>query len=331
MMAWYGHWRRAFAAAGVLALLMIGFSAFLVSIGQDVLPSAVLIKTDVGAAHPIVGRLHYLVQELRDYRIIPVFLLMAVWLAYRFCISRLQDRDGVLALAALAIIGAHIVAGRFDWYSRYEPYLVGLAMSLLLFVYRMPLRTWLVALQRAPRHANGVAMICLCATACLVFSTYVLNGWARTPLASHSIYLQQYQMRRFFDDFYRAPVAVNDIGLIGLEAPAYMLDLWGLASSDARKARIAGTPDWMDRLTRAHGVKLAMIYANKDWLGGAVPRSWIKVGRLITDISFGTVGAFQVDFFAMDASGLEQIRAALERFAPTLPPGARFQPIQPAS
>jgi hypothetical protein len=60
---------------------------------------------------------------------------------------------------------------------------------------------------------------------------------AEIPLASTNIHIQQAQMARFVADYWRQPVAVNDLGLVAYRGGEYTLDLWGLASQEARIAR----------------------------------------------------------------------------------------------
>jgi hypothetical protein len=83
----------------------------------------------------------------------------------------------------------------------------------------------------------------------------------RTAISANNIFEQQYQMHRFVQDYYREPVAINDLGWVAYENPQYVLDLWGLASLEALQARMTATnPAWMDELARKHNVKLAIIY-----------------------------------------------------------------------
>jgi hypothetical protein len=60
-----------------------------------------------------------------------------------------------------------------------------------------------------------------------------------TPLASRGIYEQQFQMHRFVADFYREPVAVNDLGWVSYQNGAFVLDLTGLGSELVRRLRTA--------------------------------------------------------------------------------------------
>ena len=61
----------------------------------------------------------------------------------------------------------------------------------------------------------------------LIGSRYVKNT-LHVPLAASNVYEQQLQMHRFIDGYYRAPVAVNDLGLASYHNPWPVLDLGGL-------------------------------------------------------------------------------------------------------
>lgn len=324
VLLWHGHWRHAVIAGVVMTALVGAFSLFLISLGLAPLPSAVLVKTEVGEGGYLGRRLAYLRREFIDYRIMPLFILFGGWMALKLYTSRLREKEGMLAAAGLGVLGAHFIAGRFDWLSRYEPYLIAFTVTLLLYIYRNSLRELSVRLQRHSRDINRATMACVFVSTCVLFPAYILNGIVRGPEASHSIYLQQYQMHRFVTEFYRRPVAVNDIGWLGYENPDYVLDLWGLASDEARKARIVRDPAWMDRLTSRRHVGLAMIYADDMWLGPFIPQKWIRIGTLDASIGFGSFGSPQVTFFATDPAAVAPIEAALTRFIPTLPWGASF-------
>lgn len=118
-------------------------------------------------------------------------------------------------------------------------------------------------------------------------------------------------------------MAVNDIGWVAFRNPHYVLDLWGLASRAALRARLSGDdPGWADRMAEEHGADLAMIYS--AWLGGEIGSDWVRLGTLRIEGRKGYVAAPEVAFFATRPGAVEPLRAALDDFAPTLPEGATF-------
>jgi hypothetical protein len=153
-----------------------------------------------------------------------------------------------------------------------------------------------------------------------VFNRNIAAGML-TPLTAREIHLQQNQMRRFAHEFVRGPVAINDLGLAVWRNPHYVLDLWGLASNEARIARLASRDtDWMAKLARQRGVSLVMIY---DWFG-RVPADWRKIGELGACAPTINAGGSRVAFYATDARHLAELSDLVTRWRRDLPPLAFF-------
>ncbi|MDU1668451.1 MAG: hypothetical protein E6833_19815, partial [Bradyrhizobium sp.] len=203
-----------------------------------------------------------------------------------------------------------VAFGQYDWFHRYEVYVIALAAVAWL---------WLVARLRPHLDARVATALNAPLLMLLGFAAwpYVAAALA-TPLASRNIYQQQYQMGRFAREFYRHPVAVNDLGLVAYRNPNYVLDLWGLGSEPVRKAKLAGHygPAEMAALAAQHAVGMAMIYDR--WFPQGVPASWTKVAVLHTP--FVTVAAGDVAFYRTPDADPAEVTRALKAFAPTLPP-----------
>jgi hypothetical protein len=156
-----------------------------------------------------------------------------------------------------------------------------------------------------------------------------LRAVTETPGASANIALQQAQMARFVSDYWQQPVAVNDLGLVAYQGGEYVLDLWGLASQEAREARLAGSGNaWMAQMADEHDVSLAMVYTNWAWFP-VLPESWERVGVLTLDVPPVTVGLPEVTFLATSERDAERLRDELESFAGTLPVGAHLTLTDP--
>jgi hypothetical protein len=165
-----------------------------------------------------------------------------------------------------------------------------------------------------------------------------------TPFASHELYRQQYLMGRFVREFLRAPVAVNDLGLVAFRNPDFVVDLFGLGSPDVLEAqkRFPGMA-WADTLCRRHDVRVAMIY--DSWFPNC-PASWKRVGVLhlaatpdvpasgalavlvfLAHRRSGTtvvVASDRVSFYAVRPEDESRVRESLERFRPRLVEGAEL-------
>ena len=208
----------------------------------------------------------------------------------------------------LAAIGAHLVFGQYDWFHRYEVYILTLAILAVLYVAaelrsRLAAREWMMAKS---------AIILLLAYAV----TPYLSAALITPLAARNIYEQQYQMGRFAREIYNRPVAVNDLGLVAYKNTNFVLDLWGLGSEQVRRAKLSGHygPDQMTALADHYHVSVAMIY--DSWFAD-VPANWTKVAILHTHSV--TAADADVAFYRTPSADASDVTKALDAFAATLP------------
>ncbi|WP_171058086.1 hypothetical protein [Modestobacter altitudinis] len=238
----------------------------------------------------------------------PVF---AVLLAGLLASALVRRRVTALHGYAFGVLAAHAVAGHFGWFSRYELYAYAAVLPVVEYLARRPL-TALFAAHDGWRWAAAGAIVTMAVSAGYVGTT------VRTSAGAANIYTQQAQMARFVSDHWRRPVAVNDLGLVADRGGQYVLDLWGLASQEARRARAADDGvGWMQRLTDEHGVELAMI-CDDPWFP-EVPSSWTRVAVLSMDLPRVTSASRQVSFFATSARAAAELRPALRDFASTLP------------
>ena len=142
----------------------------------------------------------------------------------------------------------------------------------------------------------------------------------KTPFAANNVYSTNLQLRRFAVEHWRDSIAVNDAGLASFRNPYYVLDLWGLASEEARHARREDdSNEWADRLARDRGVDLVIVY--ESWFrdtGGQLPESWEKVG----DLGFQrphTHSGGRKSLLLLAPSRRAELLRALEAFRSTLP------------
>ncbi len=304
---WRRRWREAALAVGVAGLATAAFCWRLHSLGLPWLPSSVLAKAGDGA--------HGLGAQFMENQRVRESVLVIAAAAFPFATEVLARGRRPLrppVLFASAGLSAQLALGTFGWryngwLHRYEAWAMALAGGVALLCYGGPLRAWLA---QAPRLRSAFAAV----TALLLFQPYVLTT-AQTGLDARSIRLQQREMHRFAADVLRAPVAVNDLGWVSWRNDAYVLDLWGLASEPARRARQAHAgPEWMAALARARGVQAAMVY--DDWIGPA-PASWTRLGELRARVPL-TVGP-RVAFYATDLATTARVRGAVARWARGLP------------
>ncbi len=309
------RWRALALGAACLSGL-VAFSAYLVSLGLSPVPASIQAKssfTDQNILYAVMKNVKVSVAQGRGTLVaILVALLIGIALAWK--------RGGVWRLTAclMACAGVlHLAAGAYGWVNRYEIYILagliwGFAGTGAAFLQSVDIRP-------GPRFAWAVLPIVP------VIGLPYFQGLAVLPLACNNIYEQHYQMHRFVVDFWQEPVAVNDLGYVTFENPRYVLDLWGLASIEALKARLKGEPVvWMSDLTQRHQVRLAMVYS--PWFQNRPP-GWERVAVLRLSRKLITPAWNEVTFYATDAEYSSDIRDAVSRFRNSLPEGVVVEDV----
>lgn len=280
------------------------------------LPISVHAKSGVvsspNTVHSVLGNLSF---NLTNPQSIPLSAAFAVLVIVALLRGRTKA-ERLFAGALAASVAGHLLLGSFGAFYRYEIYIWSSGLLAVLYVLREPIR---LLLERVPVYAAIVLAVIL-----LVVAAH--GHWLVPfviPLASNNIYEQQYQMHRFVTEFYKAPVAVNDLGWVAYQNEHYVLDLWGLASKEAlnKRRRAMGT-NWMDNLTRRYDVRLAMLYGH--WFK-KVPESWRSLGKLHLGKKRITPAGSAVVFYALDPEVEEHARALLSDFQRVLPSGVRFE------
>ncbi|OOV09085.1 hypothetical protein RF819_11605 [Rhodoferax fermentans] len=310
-----GRWRTGFLALLLILSTMFGWFQFTQILGLPALPSSVLLKS--GVASNLDGQSG---------------LVQLSWSILRNGLTSMNERQGVLLLLGILIISClcyqlrkkesnqtwvvigglaistglgHVFFGQYGWFSRYEIYVYALVVISTLVLSR----TYL--LHVSIRFAVIVALL-------LIAAPYAFDT-LRTPVASRNIYQQQYQMHRFATEYWKRPVAVNDLGWVSYNNPSFVLDLWGLGSEEVRRLKLAGGLDSqaLDALVSRRNVSLIMIY--DDWFKDKIPTAWRRVAVLNT--SRVTAASGQVTFYVTQALNHQEAVALLRQFSSTLPVG----------
>jgi hypothetical protein len=308
----WGHWTRAIITGAVILTLVGGYAALMASLGLPLVPSSVMVKSATTAAAVssqygiIFGELLASLQASladRQGRILAVAIVALICGAI-IARDRPQARTVACVVATASI--AHLLVGRWDWFSRYEIYIMATAFAGLLIV-------WAPIIGTPSRRITTPGLLIFVLP--FVGYTYLLDTVV-TPRAARNLYEQQYQMHRFAVE-YSEPVAVIDLGWVTYRNDEYVLDLWGLGSETARQLFNAEgrTPGPIRRMTTDAGVTYAMLY--EEVFDEGLPQEWCRIAQLSTSqvtASFGTV-----EFFLIDPDKEDLMRSALQAFAPTLP------------
>ncbi|MHB8933568.1 MAG: hypothetical protein ACYC6H_08890 [Bellilinea sp.] len=293
------------------------FSIFLLANGQAIIPASVLAKSTLmneGFIDSFLSNLFYNLQTWFGV----VSIILIVFLAALILLAKMNLNRRRLALVTILGVVLHLIFGRTGWY-RYEIYaLTFLSLSTIYLVGSL-----ISPKLDQPRPLKSLALFTTLVSISLVFSNlpYIML-LAYVPTSSNNVFSQHYQMHRFATDYFQGSSAANDIGYLTYKNDAYVLDLYGLASIEAYRFRMAGEPDnWMGTLCAEYDIELVMIY--EDWYPD-IPASWVKVGDLIYSGRKITIANPTVAFFATSAEAAETIQKDLQDFIPTLPESSTF-------
>lgn len=329
-----GEWKWA-AVAGVTGFGLIGgFSAFLIHLGLPPLPSSVLVKSS-GAASGVQNDMFSFIgilftslgENIQDPRaVIFIIGILLAGLPFLRAVRRssrpsLWEDRALVGFFCIFVIFAHLALGAFGWFARYEIYVLVIALGGVTVIYRDAIEARFVRATAAEVSYFALAFL-------LLFIRNVATISA-TVGAANNIHEQQYQMHRFVTEVYRAPVTVNDLGWVSFQNDTYVLDLYGLGSDVARKARFANpaSGEWMNSLAVAHDVRLAMIFP--EWFV-SVPCAWLHVGDLHLRGKRISVPYDYVSFYAVPPGDPAVIATQIKAFAPSLPAGVRFTLASPS-
>ena len=308
--------KQAIATSLLIVLLVGGFSLFLTRLGLDSLPTSVIAKSSIaesrGTLASVLGNFQ---ASLRNPRGILLALGMAAFLAY-FFFAKTSNKHRHLAFITAMALAMHLVVGKYGWYNRYEIYTWTFMLLIAYILAAAPI-------SRPLDSTGNLPKIMLAAAAFVVLTAYpYIVGLKTIPLAANNIYEQQYQMHRFAVEYYKKPVAVNDLGYVTYNNDQYVLDLLGLASIDALDARRNDQDSqWMNDLAKSKNVKFAMIYEN---IFPTLPQNWTKLGTLHLSRTKITPASSEVTFYALTDTAIPEITTKLRTFQETLPQGVRF-------
>ena len=298
--------RRALSLLAVSIVPVLLFSAYLHHLGLPWVPTSVLVKSRVSHANGIGERGLMLIGDNFDLTFIEPqrILVLILFLTLAFLAWRDTERTRRFAFGGAAIATLlQLLIGRFGWFHRYEVYIVFFGALILLHVV----------------HERPRALLGWYALGLLGCSFPYLDAFHDIVLASNQVYRQQFQTRRFVNDFYHGNVAVNDLGMVSYRRRPgmYVLDLWGLASAEAAEQKNKSTA-WMGSIVRDHDVGLVVIYPL--WFPPA-PKDWTLLGELCLNDPPIVLGGACVSYYATPAASLPELQDSFADFVHTLPPG----------
>lgn len=322
-------WKRRFIPAlqlGIYSLLPIFIFGF-ISLGKGsyFLPNSVLLKS---GAPPMTfdGLYHFFTQEVYDkltfsitgYNIVAaqrlLLLLPVTWLLFIRPLKATPAYRYALLLLMSAVL-VHVFFAGYVNFPRYEAWLIGCSVAvsgMLMAKYGSSL------LKRDNIVTKWIAGL----TAALIFLPLIIrsvNALGDISQACINIYEQQYQMGEMLHRYYnKTPVAIGDIGAVSYFTEGKDLDLVGLANIDVARSKKNNyyTPQFMNKLTKDEGVRIAICYDYYTMAG--LRQYWTKVATWTIPDNV-TCGDATVAIYAVDSSDAPDLKKNLVEFQPHLP------------
>ncbi len=306
-----GYKRKAITIFILIALLIVSFSVFLLNLGLEPLPLSVFQKSSVISS----GNINSMLENFKTNIFSPrcVLLLVGMLLLSSLAVSkkRIKEERLLAGCIALAIL-LHLLIGKDG---RYIVYIWTASVLTFLFLYKEWLKK--VIVQNSFFKTAAISFIIT-----IILSYYYIFNLITVPVASNNIYEQQHQMHRFIIEYYKNPVAVNDLGYVSYRNDNYVLDLVGLSSIEVQRERNnAETTEWMNKIANANKVKLAMIY--DKWFD-EVPGNWEKIAELYLGKIKISASRNMVSFYILDSEIKNEVVSLLKSFRETLPAGVKL-------
>ncbi len=293
-----------------------GFALFNRAMGQLAVPNSMAAKVPTGADGLPRPRWGAVGERLLHDPAIGVLVAALVWSAVRQRSAPAPDRRramAVLGLPAIAL-GLQVLLGDIGWFERYQAWLLAIGLAAVLLT--------LSPHRGAPAPPSPGRPVRLVAVGVLVASIPRVALLANTPLAITNIHEQQEQLGRFLAATYPGEgVIVNDIGWVAWLHDGPLLDVTGIGSFDILEHRVRGGvgPGLVESRARVDGSQVMAVA--DDPYRMLVPPGWPRAGRWCVTGRRYVLASDCVSFYAPAGAASDRLRAALEAWAPRLPPG----------
>ena len=309
--------------AGAIAPVLL-FGAYSVAQGWQFLPNSLIIRssggilTDPLAALP--GRIGKLWNEPHLFAWM-LAVLSGLVLDLRQPLP--GGRGRWIGVIFVLVLMTHVLVDHFGYFYRYEAYVMALGTLAVAAL-------WGPRIGRMERSTEGELRALLAGL--VIFLTLMplysrgMEAIRATPYAMANIYDQHYQIARFLKEYYPGTaIGLHDIGLAGLIADVYVVDLVGLANRETALAFRRSPEEWtqaMDSELRRHNVTVVVAYPG--WVGPFLPPGWKAVGSWTVEQRW-TVGNAKMSFYAQDEAAAQALRDHLAEYAPHLPATVEWQ------
>lgn len=326
-----GKPRLAVVSGAVVILSLAAYFYAMSKLGLPWLPSSVLTKSraaaDLTAQADLGGKVLAAVSRaagssiasLRNPEALLLLAMTVLVVGQSIRAWWARERVSPIYVAGIvAVVCLHFAFGKFGWYGRYQSYVCVFVICAALYVFSGFLFKQAAADTPVARERFAICAIIGALILVVLGVKQSIEPIITTPVAAQNIYEQQRQMHDFVTNHWKSRVAVNDVGYVGFQNDQYVLDIWGLASEEARQLIRADDPDRLGKLAAKHNVRLAIIY--DKYFYKIIPSDWLKVAELRLSTTTVTPADGYVSFYVIgiDRALCSQVSAQLTEFAATL-------------
>lgn len=324
ILAFSGHFRKAVITGLLMLVPLVSFSLYLDSLGLGYLPSSINSKSSAMQSSALISIALNFYRNLYESTgsLMLALLLPILWRA--LSVFKQKPLLTVLAVMVSGVVVAHLALASLGNWGRYEVYIWVVLLFSLIYVFQDTIQHWYQS-PTFPKTFAYIALVCFT----VIGAKRALVTSVTNPVGGANIALQQMQMHIFATEYWNKPIAVNDLGWVAYQNDEYVLDVWGLANAQALELRKAKTPDFLNILTKQHGVDLAIIY--KEWFSNTLRQNWTLVGTLHfpDDLRRMTSAIRSVQFYATHQYAVrpdivQDIKSKMQAFETQLPKGAYF-------
>jgi hypothetical protein len=260
--------------------------------------------------------------------------LLCILMLLTSCYSNIQPkiRTGLLVLIAGCVI--HLTLSECGRFYRYETYIMAPGLILLgaAWLNKDILPPLLVCIKKSPLlPPRGSVLFSRISLVLLLVIPLLLRGlWAssRITRASANIYEQQWQLARVFKTLpiEQKKLAINDLGIISYEFSPFVLDLWGLGSTEVARLKYAKRYDReaIRQLLSQNSIDYVAVFDQWFPRNVLLPQELILVAKLRNTKNF-VCTEDTVMLYALNGEKAEQLKRHLNALPFTLPGGTSIE------
>ena len=312
--------QRSVVIVAAAAVPTAAFALFNRAMGQGWLPNSVLAKAQVVSGSSDRSAMPSAILERLTTD--PVVIGLVILAAGIAIVGWGRWASVRLAVAFLVATSLHMSFAGVGWFDRYQAYLVGFGVVVLLGTGteigvgdrlasrgRVSLRPALLVL----------ALVLLCGTK--------IGLTRKVPVGVEDTYQQRYQAARFLERYYHGePIATGELGYISLFHDGPLTDVLGLGDFDVLQMRRENHQEvppakWAQL---AHDRGFRVVAVDPLTLFTDTPDEWILVGEWHLDRDPVTAFGETFQFWATTPEEVAPLQQHLRDFESEMPEGARL-------